>query len=95
MRDAWYARRSIAFLHEASRYRGKANYRDAIYLAYGKSLPKLLEGFIDDLGDVLLAFSAMAGGYAFMRMGHELWPAFVDDLEAKRSVTTSPRSIWS
>jgi hypothetical protein len=34
-RDAADARRSIAFLHQASRYRGKANYRDAIFLAYG------------------------------------------------------------
>ncbi len=64
LRDAWYTKRSIAFLHEASRYRGKANYRDAIYLAYGKSLPKLLEGFIDDLANVLLAFTAMAAAYA-------------------------------
>jgi hypothetical protein len=95
MRDAWYAKRGIAFLHQASRYRGKANYRDAIYLAYGRSLPKLLEGFIDDLGDVLLAFSSMAAGYASTRMGHDLWSAFMDDLEAKRSVSVSPRSIWS
>ena len=95
MRDAWYTKRSIAFLHEASRYRGKANYRDAIYLAYGKSLPKLLEGFIDDLANVLLAFTAMAAAYACVRLGRELWSAFLDDLEAKRSVTTSPKSIWS
>jgi hypothetical protein len=27
MRDAKYAKKSIAFLHQASRYRGKANYR--------------------------------------------------------------------
>ena len=95
LRDAWYAKRSVAFLHEASRYRGKANYRDAIYLAYGKSLPKLLEGFIDDLANVLCAFTAMAAAYASVRMGRELWSAFMDDLEAKRSVTTSPKSIWS
>jgi hypothetical protein len=42
LRDAWYARRSVFFLHQAFRYRGKANYRDAIYLAYGKTVPKRL-----------------------------------------------------
>jgi hypothetical protein len=95
MRDVWYAKRSIAFLHQASRYRGKANYRDAIYLAYGKSLPKQLEGFIDDLASVLLPFTAMAAAYTSMRMGRELWSAFMEDLETKRSVTTSPKSIWT
>ena len=41
LRDAAYARRGIAFLHQASRYRGKANYRDAIFLAYTERLPAL------------------------------------------------------
>lgn len=95
LRDAAYQKRSIAFLHEASRYRGKANYRDAIYLAYGKSVPRLLEGFIDDLTYVLTSFSAMAAGYASMRMGREHWSAFLDDLEVKRSVSVSPKEIWS
>jgi hypothetical protein len=95
LRDAWYQKRGIAFLHQASRYRGKANYRDAIYLAYGKSVPKLLEGFIDDLAEVLTAFSAMAAAYASMRMGRELWSAFIDDLEAKRSISLSPKAVWS
>jgi hypothetical protein len=95
LRDAAYRKRSIAFLHEASRYRGKANYRDAIYLAYGKSVPRLLEGFIDDLTHVLTSFSAMAAGYASMRMGRKHWSAFLDDLEVKRSVSVSPKEIWS
>ena len=95
MRDAWYAKRGIAFLHQAARYRGKANYRDAIYLAYGKSVPKLVDGFIGDLAKVLRGFTAMAAGYASMRMGHDLWSAFVDDLEARRSISVSPKDIWS
>jgi hypothetical protein len=69
LRDAWYAKRGIAFLHEASRYRGKA---DAIYLVYGKSGPMLLDGFITDLVQVLLAFWAMAAGDASARMGRDL-----------------------
>jgi hypothetical protein len=56
--DPWYLKRSIAFLHQASRYRGKANYRDAIYLACGKSVPKRLDVFIDDLAKGLISFSA-------------------------------------
>lgn len=95
LRDARYEKRGIAFLHEASRYRGKANYRDAIYLAYGKSVPALLTGFVDDLERVLSAFSTMAAAYASMRMGRDTWTAFIDDLEAKRSISVSPKGLWS
>ncbi|MDO8977545.1 hypothetical protein [Reyranella sp.] len=95
LRDARYDKRGIGFLHEASRYRGKANYRDSIYLAYGKSVPALLTGFVDDLERVLSAFSAMAAAYASMRMGRDPWAAFIDDLEAKRAISVSPKALWS
>lgn len=95
LRDAAFARRGIAFLHEASRYRGKANYRDAIYLAYGRSVPRLLDGFIDDLATALAGFAAMAAGYVSKRIGRDAWTAFIDDLEQKRSLSISPKDEWS
>jgi len=94
LRDAAYARNGIAFLHQASRYRGKANYRDAIYLAYGTSVSALLSEFIDDLLTVLTGFATMAGAYASMRVGKAAWHDFVDDLDKKRSITVSPKDIW-
>lgn len=95
LRDAAFQKRCISFLHEASRYRGKANYRDAIYLAYGKGVPKLVDGFVADLTCVLTGFSAMAAGYISVRMGSQHWQAFISDLEDKRSISISPLSIWS
>jgi hypothetical protein len=95
LRDAAFAKRGIAFLHQASRYRGKANYRDAIYLAYGRSVPRLLATFVDDLAVVLEGFAAMAAAYASRRMGRDLWIAFMDDLEEKRSISLSPKKLWS
>lgn len=94
MRDAAYAKRGIAFLHQASRYRGKANYRDAIYLAYGTSVPALLSGFVDDTLVVLKAFAAMAGAYCSLRMGKARWAEFVDDLERKKAISVSPKDVW-
>lgn len=94
LRDSWFARRSVAFLHQASRYRGKANYRDAIYLAYGRSVPVMVEGFVGDLSNVLNGFTAMAAAYTSTRMGVDLWNAFVGDIEAKRSISISPKEIW-
>jgi hypothetical protein len=95
LRDAAYTRRSIAFLHEASRYRGKANYRDAIYLAYGRSVPRLLAGFVDDLAIALAGFTAMAAAYVSRRVGRDIWDAFLTDLDQKRSISISPRDEWS
>lgn len=94
LRDAGYARRGIAFLHQASRYRGKANYRDAIYLAYGTSVPTQLSGFVDDMLVVLMAFAAMAGAYCSLRVGKAAWTDFVDDLERKKAISISPKDVW-
>lgn len=95
LRDEVLGKKNICFLHEASRYRGKANYRDAIYLAYGKSVPKRAENFIDDLTTVLVAFSAMAAGYCSVRMGRNRWSEFIDDLEKGRAISLSPFDVWS
>ena len=84
----------IAFLHQASRYRGKANYRDAIYLAYGTSVPTMLTGFVDDMIVVLKAFAAMAGGYCSLRVGKVAWSDFVNDLDGKKAISVSPKDIW-
>jgi hypothetical protein len=94
LRDAAYDKRGIAFLHQASRYRGKANYRDAIYLAYGMSVPALLAGFVDDMLAVLRAFAAMAGAYCSLRVGKAAWSDFVDDLDRKKAISVSPKDVW-
>ena len=94
LRDPAYARRSMAFLHQASRYRGKANYRDAIFLAYGNSVPSLLSGIVDDILTVSQAFAAMACAYCSMRLGKQAWKEFVDDIERKRAISFSPSTIW-
>lgn len=55
------SRRSMGFLHQAFRYRGKANYREALYLGYGKSTETKLTGYIDDLSKVLDALGKLCG----------------------------------
>ena len=37
----------------------------------------------------------LAAAYASMRMARELWTGFIDDLEAKRSISVSPKELWS
>jgi len=95
LRDSAYCRRSICFLQQASRYRGKANYRDAIYLAYGRSVAPRLDVLVDDLSTVLEGFAAMAAGYCSRRMGKDKWQTFLDDLDANISLSISPKRLWS
>jgi hypothetical protein len=94
LRDAAYERRGIAFLHQAARYRGKANYRDAIFLAYGSSVPTQLTGFVDDMLTVLKAFATMAGAYCSLRLGKTAWTEFVEDLDRKKAISVSPAHVW-
>lgn len=41
--------KKIAFMHCAFRYRGKANYRDGIYLTYGKASAEDTKEFLEDM----------------------------------------------
>ncbi|WP_234791171.1 hypothetical protein [Agrobacterium rubi] len=93
LRDDKLAGRSIGFVHQASRYRGKANYREALFLAYGKGTENALSGFVADQTAVLRAFLSMAGAFCAKKLGKKTWDEFVADVEANRAFTTSA-SIW-
>lgn len=93
LRDKWLSRRSIGFIHQAARYRGKANYREALFLAYGKIEPTL-EGFLSDQAQVLKAFLAMSGAFASRKLGKALWKDFVADVEKKRAFSLSTADVW-
>lgn len=57
--------KKVGFMHCAFRYRGKANYRDAIYLTYGKTSPNETKDFLRDLKIVarFLFITALALAY--------------------------------
>tara|TARA_R110002051_G_scaffold21606_1_gene57078 strand:+ start:40 stop:1011 length:972 start_codon:yes stop_codon:yes gene_type:complete len=95
LRDDWLGRRAIGFVHQASRYRGKANYREALFLAYGLTTENILTGYIEDMHAVLKAFLAMAGAFARRKLGKDLWSEFVADVDAKKAFTTRAGDIWA
>lgn len=94
VRDSVLRRRSISFLHMAFRYRGKANYRDALFLGYGPEPEKVAGQFVSDLDIVLRAFLSCAGQFCARRLGRDLWNEFLEDLEEKRAFTLSPSEVW-
>jgi hypothetical protein len=95
LREDHLSRKTICFLHQASRYRGKANYREALFLGYGSGTEKLLSNYVDDLATVLRAFVLMAGAFIARRVGDGLWGEFAQDVEKNRSFSLSPVGIWS
>jgi len=95
LRDTRLRSRSLCFMHQAFRYRGKANYREALFLGYGKAVETILSDYIENLSIVLRGFVAAAGAFSARRMGPALWNEFVSDLEAKRAFTLSPSDLWS
>jgi hypothetical protein len=94
LRDSKLAGRPMGFVHQASRYRGKANYREALFLAYGKDTEKTLRGFVSDQAAVLRAFIAMAGAFSARKLGRTTWEAFVADVQANRAFSADA-SVWS
>ncbi len=80
LRDAKLRPAHANFLVQAFRYRGKANYRDAIYLSYGRDDTERVRQFVEDLGAVSASFSAMAAHYTAKRVVATDWSLFAADL---------------
>ncbi|MEM6425879.1 MAG: hypothetical protein AAF728_12065 [Cyanobacteria bacterium P01_D01_bin.128] len=81
LRDAKLRPASVNYLVQAFRFRGKANYRDAIYLSYGRNNTARLEQFVSDLAVVSRAFVAMAAHYASRRVVRDDWTLFIADIQ--------------
>jgi hypothetical protein len=94
LRDDRLRGKSLGFLHQAFRYRGKANYRDALFLTYGSHVGATLNGFIEDMEIVLNAFIVMAGAFCAQRIGQSLWQPFHADLSNKLQLSVMPRDVW-
>ena len=94
LRDKRLTNCSICFLHQAFRYRGKANYREALFLGYNPSVETTLSNYVDDLSKVLDAFVTAAGIFCSQRLGNAVWGDFTRDIESKRSFSASLTSVW-
>lgn len=81
LRDAKLNPAHVNYLVQAFRYRGKANYRDAIYLSYGRDDTEKLNQFVSDLATVAGAFSLMAAHYVARHVVRNDWAEFTTDLE--------------
>ena len=93
-RDQHLSKKTLCFLHQVSRYHGKANYREPLFLGYGKNTEAMLNTYIDDLSSVLDFFVCQAGIYCSRLLGESIWKEFLGNLETSRSFSLSPTCIW-
>ena len=81
LRDAQLAKNGVNYLIQAFRYRGKANYRDSIFLSYGDDNSEKIGMFVQDLEKVSRAFQRMAAFYLSQRVERGTWSEFIADLK--------------
>ena len=87
LRDAALAPESVNFLSQAFRYRGKANYRDAVYLSYGANNAASVGALNADLSVSAIAFVRMAAHYVSRRVEAGTWTDFAADVMAQARFT--------
>ena len=80
LRDKTLEKGQVNFLIEAFRYRGKANYRDAIFLSNGDNNDETIVQFIQDLHDVAVGFIRATSKYCSKRVEPGTWELFVQDI---------------
>lgn len=82
----------INFMHCAFRYRGKANYRDAIFMTYGQRDLSTETTFIDDLATTARFAFITALAYAEYQVGKKKVRSFLDDLRTNfRGITNATK----
>lgn len=94
IRDERLNGKALGFIHQAFRYRGKANYREALFISYGRHVEPMLANFYTDMFSVLEAFLCMAGAFCARRIGKSLWGEFLDDVSANVSLLVKPSDVW-
>ncbi|MGC1618689.1 MAG: hypothetical protein WA765_09390, partial [Candidatus Acidiferrum sp.] len=95
LRDNRLGGKTLGFVHQAFRYRGKANYRDALFLTYEAQVGAVLNGFIADTAAVLKAFLTAAGAFCFRRVTSTDWCAFIKDMDEHLNLGVMPKDVWS
>jgi len=90
-------KREINFMHCAFRYRGKANYRDAIYIVYGSRPLNEQKEFLDALAMSARFAFLCSLAFARVRLGKEAPEAFLADLARNlrgREIASPAEMFW-
>lgn len=86
LRDSILEKGIVNFLTQSFRYRGKANYRDSIYLSYGDNRTESIVVLVENLNSVAATFLKCACVYASRRVERGGWDSFIEDLEQNLTI---------
>lgn len=95
LRDKVLDKGQVNFLIQAFRYRGKANYRDSIFLSYGDDNRNTINQFIKDLNTVAAGFIHAASYYCAIRVERGTWELFVDDIRSNTCLALNIEGIMA
>ena len=93
LRDKYLKKGQVNYLIQAFRYRGKANYRDSIFLSYGANNESTIEKFIEDLLNVTFYFIRASSYYCSRRIEKGSWGLFVEDIEENTRLSIDSSAI--
>jgi hypothetical protein len=88
LRDSKLERGKVNFLTQSFRYRGKANYRDSIYLSYGEDRTESIKVLVENLSYIATTFLKCACNYASERVEKGGWDSFIEDLEQNLTINS-------
>ncbi|MED7788126.1 hypothetical protein [Francisella sp. 19X1-34] len=88
-RDSRLEKKHVNFLNQAFRFRGKANYRDSLFLSYGDDNTTKLITFIEDLFTISKSFLKVSAYYSSRKVEKGSWKLFIDDLEENSKLSAS------
>ena len=99
VRDRVLRQKHVGYIHQLYRFRSKANYRDALYLAlkydrFRDINTNELDSFIIDLASVLEAFVGMAGAFICTKIGEKRWRLLVASIERDKAFSMNVKEIW-
>ncbi len=86
IRDKILKNHTCSFLHMAYRYRGRVNYRGAIFLGYGAGTYDF-KLYFDDLYNTLKIFLLLTSVYCSKRIEENSWKLFIDNLKIKSNLS--------
>lgn len=93
LRDEQLEKNGVNYLIQAFRYRGKANYRDSVFLSYGDDNSEKIKTFVQDLEKVSRAFQRMAACYLSRRVEKGAWSEFIADLQTNSRLSLDPKYL--
>jgi hypothetical protein len=88
LRDRQLKKKKVNFLNQSFRFRGKANYRDGIYLSYDNNYisDAVMSTFLDDLTRVTEAFTLMSYEFVRKSVRRNSWENFREDYDKNNRI---------